>query len=139
MKVLTDNGASANNIIFGHLDNIRPMSAIKELGSSGCYLEYDRFGAEDTSFEYESGEVTTISVNDAQRLESLEYLISEGLGSQITMAHDVCLKSETTRYGSKGYAHILESIIPRMRARGMPQQQIDAMLIDNPARALKFK
>ena len=139
LKVLTDNGASANNIIFGHLDNIRPMSAIKELGSSGCYLEYDRFGAEDTSFEYESGEVTTISVNDAQRLESLEYLISEGLGSQITMAHDVCLKSETTRYGSKGYAHILESIIPRMRARGMPQQQIDAMLIDNPARALKFK
>jgi phosphotriesterase-related protein len=139
LKVLTDNGASANNIIFGHLDNIRPMSAIKELGSSGCYLEYDRFGNEDTSFEYESGEVTTISVNDAQRLESLEYLISEGLGSQITMAHDVCLKTETTRYGSKGYAYILESIIPRMRAAGIPQQQIDAMLIDNPARALKFK
>jgi phosphotriesterase-related protein len=139
LKVLTDNGASADNIIFGHLDNIRPMSAIKELASSGCYLEYDRFGAEDTSFEYESGEVSTTSVSDAQRLESLDYLISEGLGSQITMAHDVCLKPETVKYGGRGFAHILESIIPRMLKRGISQQQIDAMLIDNPAKALKFK
>ena len=139
LKVLTDNGASANNIIFGHLDNIRPMSAIKELGDSGCYLEYDRFGAEDTSFEYESGEVSTTSVSDAQRLESLEYLISEGLGGQITMAHDVCLKPETVKYGGRGFAHILESIIPRMIRRGISQEQIDAMLIDNPAQALQFK
>ena len=125
LKVLTDNGASADNIIFGHLDNIRPMSAIKELASSGCYLEYDRFGAEDTSFEYESGQVSTTSVSDAQRLESLDYLISEGLGSQITMAHDVCLKPETVRYGGRGFAHILDSIIPRMLKRGISQQQIE--------------
>ena len=115
------------------------MSAIKEMGDSGCYLEYDRFGAEDTSFEYESGEVSTTSVSDAQRLESLEYLISEGLGGQITMAHDVCLKPETVKYGGRGFAHILESIIPRMIRRGISQEQIDAMLIDNPAQALQFK
>ena len=115
------------------------MSAIKELGSAGCYLEYDRFGAEDTSFQYESGEVSTTSVSDAQRLESLEYLISEGLGGQITMAHDVCLKPETVRYGGRGFAYILESIIPRMLRRGVSKDQIDAMLIHDPARALIFK
>ena len=72
-------------------------------------------------------------------VRSLDYLISEGLGSQITMAHDVCLKPETVRYGGRGFAHILDSIIPRMLKRGISQQQIDAMLIDNPAKALKFK
>jgi phosphotriesterase-related protein len=138
MRELTDAGAKAENIIMGHLDNIRPMSAIKELADTGCYLEYDRFGSEDTSGSYRSGDYETSSVSDVQRMESLEELISEGYGERITIAHDVCLKVDTTAYGGKGYAHILESIVPRMRNRGFTQEQLDNILIHNPARALTF-
>ena len=138
IQILMDNGASAENVIMGHLDNIRPMSAIRELADTGCYLEYDRFGSEDTSFSYRSGDIETTSVSDVQRMDSLEYLISEGYGERITIAHDVCLKTDTVAYGGKGYAHILESIVPRMRARGFAQGQIDDILINNPARALTF-
>jgi phosphotriesterase-related protein len=138
MRELTDAGAKAENVIMGHLDNIRPMSAIKELADTGCYLEYDRFGSEDTSGSYRSGDYETSNVSDVQRMESLEELISDGYGERITIAHDVCLKADTTAYGGKGYAHILESIVPRMRNRGFTQEQLDNILIHNPARALTF-
>jgi phosphotriesterase-related protein len=138
IKVLTGAGAKAENIIMGHLDNIRPMSAIKELADTGCYLEYDRFGSEDTSGSYRSGDYETSSVSDVQRMESIEELISGGYGERITIAHDVCLKVDNTAYGGKGYAHILESIVPRMRNRGFTQDQLDNILIHNPARALTF-
>ncbi len=138
MRELTDAGATAENVIMGHLDNIRPMSAIKELADTGCYLEYDRFGSEDTSGVYRSGDIETSSVSDVQRMDSIEYLMSEGYGERITIAHDVCLKVDNTAYGGKGYAHILESIVGRMRNRGFTQTQLDNILIHNPARALTF-
>ncbi len=138
IRILMDNGARADKVIMGHLDNIRPMSAVKELADTGCYLEYDRFGSEDTSGSYRSGDIETSSVSDVQRMDSLEYLISEGYGERITIAHDVCLKTDTVAYGGKGYAHILESIAPRMRARGFTEDHIDNILIHNPARALTF-
>ena len=56
----------------------------------------------------------------------------------ITIAHDVCLKVDNTAYGGKGYAHILESIVRRMRNRGFTQDHLDNILIHNPARALTF-
>ncbi len=55
------------------------------------------------------------------------------------IAQDVCQKWMCTRYGGKGYAHILSNIVPRMRKRGWTEEQIHAVLVDNPARALAFK
>jgi phosphotriesterase-related protein len=138
MRELTNAGADPTRVILGHLDNIRPMSAIKELAQTGCYLEYDRFGSEDTSFHYEGGGTFLPNPSDVQRIETLEFLIAEGFGDKIVIAHDVCTKADLTGYGGKGYAHILESIVPRMRARGHSQALIDDILIHNPARALTF-
>ena len=42
------------------------------------------------------------------------------------------------RYGGPGYAHILESIVPRMRRRGFSEDLVEKILIRNPARALTF-
>ena len=108
------------------------------MASTGCFLEYDRFGAEDSSFEYSPGGFTTESVSDVQRMESLEYLMNEGYGDRLVIAHDVCLKGDNTAYGGKGYAHILENILPRMLKRGFTKGQVDAILITNPAQALSF-
>ena len=65
-------------------------------------------------------------------------MLGEGFGGQVVLSHDVCTKTQRRKYGGKGYAHILESIVPRMRARGFSAADIDAVLVDNPARALAF-
>ena len=41
-------------------------------------------------------------------------------------------------YGGHGYSHILENIAPRMAQRGFTKDQINAIIIENPARLLTF-
>ncbi|MDA1189957.1 MAG: hypothetical protein O2854_09840, partial [Chloroflexi bacterium] len=72
-------------------------------------------------------------------LERLEFLIDNGFGGQLLVGQDVCQLWQYERYGGKGYTHILENIVPRMKKRGITEEHVRAMLVDNPAKALAFK
>jgi phosphotriesterase-related protein len=54
------------------------------------------------------------------------------------VAHDICTKHRLVRYGGHGFGHILENIVPRMRQRGITDEQINAITVTNPARVLTF-
>ena len=57
-------------------------------------------------------------INDAERLRLIAWLIAEGHGRQLVLAHDTAAKSHLVRYGGCGYAHILrEHRAPDARAR----------------------
>ncbi len=138
LDVLIESGADARNVIMGHLDfALKDLGKMAELAATGCYMEHDLFGFEDTSLYY-MGQYPEMK-SDAQRIEALEFLVSNGHLSQVLVGQDVCQSRQLSRYGGKGYAHVLENIAPRLRGRGFTQEQIDAILIDNPARALAFK
>ena len=68
----------------------------------------------------------------------LEWLFGQGYGGQVVISQDNFVKIQMTRFGGKGYAHVLENIVPRMRQRGWTEEQVKAVLVDNPARALAF-
>ncbi|MDA1188973.1 MAG: phosphotriesterase-related protein [Chloroflexi bacterium] len=138
LNELVKAGADPKHVMMGHLGpNMRDRKALLELAQSGCYLQYDHFGAfEDTTSRYLQYSDTT--VNDVQRMEYIEFLFEHGHGSQVLISHDVCWKSHLTRYGGKGYAHILENIVPRLHKRSLTRKDTDAILIHNPARALAF-
>ncbi|MBM3944340.1 MAG: phosphotriesterase-related protein [SAR202 cluster bacterium] len=138
LDILTESGAEPEHIIMGHLDfAIDDRKALKRLAKSGCFLEYDIFGIENTGIEYMGEELRLM--NDVQRIETIEFLAEEGHIDQVLTAQDVCQKRQLTAYGGKGYGHILGNIIPRMKKRGFTQAQVDKMLVHNPARALAFK
>ena len=135
---LMEAGMDPKRTIIGHLDLISDMNAVRDIAESGVMLEYDRFGWEDTMWGEIAGQ-TIIIPSDVERMQRFEQLIEWGFGDRLLMAHDVCLKTDNTRYGGKGYAHILENIVPRMRKRGFTEKQIQAILVDNPRKALTFK
>ncbi|MBM3948066.1 MAG: aryldialkylphosphatase [SAR202 cluster bacterium] len=138
LEVLTEAGADPKNIIMGHIGpTVRDLAILKDLAQSGCYIQHDLFGFELSDLEY-MGEVG-VSISDVQRMERLEFLIDGGFLGQLLVGQDVCQLWQYRRYGGKGYAHILENIVPRMRKRGFTEQQVHAILVDNPARALAFK
>lgn len=138
LDILVETGATPGNVVLGHLDaRISDNAVLGELASAGTFLEFDTFGIEHGGF---GGDPTAIPMpNDAQRLDRLEYLIGRGHGSQIVMAHDVCHGWRYGRFGGNGFAHILTSLVPRMRSRGFSAEDIDAILVKNPARALAFE
>ena len=72
------------------------------------------------------------------RTYKISALISNGFGDKIVVSHDICHKHSMSSYGGHGYSHILENIAPRMAQRGFTKDQINAIIIENPARLLTF-
>ncbi|MBM3948125.1 MAG: phosphotriesterase-related protein [SAR202 cluster bacterium] len=138
IEALTKAGADPKHVAIGHLGpTMRDPKALLALAQTGCFLQYDHFGCfEDTSSRYLGS--TDGNISDVQRLEMLEFLITNGHVDQVLVSHDVCGNTHLVRYGGKGYAHLLDNIVPRMRKRGWTKAQTDAVTIHNPARALTF-
>ena len=137
LEMLVRSGATPDRVIIGHLDLFDDDGMLDELAETGCLLEFDLFGAEDTSATEMAGQQIKL-LSDVQRIEKIERLAERGHLGKVVIAHDVCNKRQYRRYGGKSYAHILDNIAPRMRARGFGEDQIDAILVENPKRVLTF-
>ena len=140
MELLVESGADPQHVIMGHLDPFSDYGVLNSLAQTGCYLEWDVFGQEDTSFDTGALRAESLRIpSDVQRLQALEHFIEEGYQDRIVIGHDVCFKARYARYGGKSYDHVLNNIVPRMRKRGLTEEQIRAMLVDNPRSVLTFK
>ena len=141
VDILAKSGADPRHVVMGHLGpGPAEPSSFKPLAETGCFLQFDHFGGfEDTSFDLRPDLPPSPGIgNDVQRLLAVEFLVEQGHLDQVLISHDVCLKTHHVRNGGKGYAHILENIVPRMRRRGFTEDQINAILVENPKRALAF-
>ena len=128
--------ADLSRVIVGHLDRtIFDKKMLKELAETGCFLEYDFFG-EEASYFPSAPQIDIM--NDAHRLSMMLWLISEGHGNQLVVSHDIARKSQLVRNGGQGYCYFLEYMVPRMRAKGFKERDIQRILVDNPKRALTF-
>jgi phosphotriesterase-related protein len=136
LDVLESAGADVSRVIMGHLDRtIFESETLLELADRGSMLEYDLFGWETSYYSLAAGDI----IHDGQRLDYVQLLIDKGHVSQVVLAQDVYSKSRTFTYGGYGYGHLIENIVPRMRNRGMPEEQIRQIMIENPARILTFE
>ncbi len=135
LGVLTEAGADPSRVVLGHLDaRIVDPAVLAELAAAGTYLEFDTFGIEHGAY---AGDATAIPMpTDAARLDMIGLLIELGHRDRVVIAHDVCHGWRLVRHGGTGYGHILSGIVPRMRDRGFGDEDIDAMLVHNPARIL---
>jgi len=133
IEVAVDAGADPARTIMSHIDRtLFDLESMLDLAATGCYLEFDLFGQE---FSYYP--VAPIDMpNDATRVDHIQRLIAEGLLDRILISQDICRKTSLTAYGGDGYAHILENVVPLMRRKGMTRDQIDTILVRNPARVL---
>ena len=138
IDALIAGGADPRRVAIGHLGFRHPEpSELLSIAEAGCYAQFDHFGSfEDTSLA--STTSTDFVVNDTQRLEMAEALLSEGYGDRILFSHDVCWRTHRLARGGKGYSHVIETLRPRMRSRGWTDRQVDDVLVVNPARLLAF-
>ena len=136
IEILDDAGADLSRTIMGHLDRtVFERETLSKIGQRGCYFEWDLFGNESSSYK---ANPAIDHPNDATKLQHISWLISEGYGDKITIAHDICTNHRLVRYGGHGYFYILKHIVPLMRDRGFSEEAINKILVDNPASALTF-
>ncbi|XP_003207093.2 LOW QUALITY PROTEIN: phosphotriesterase-related protein [Meleagris gallopavo] len=137
VRILQEAGADTSKTVMSHLDrSIFDTKKLLEFAKLGCYLEYDLFGTEFIYYHFQP-DIDMPSDND--RIARIRMLIDEGYEDRILMAHDVHTKNRLMKYGGHGYSHILKNIAPKMLIRGISQDKIDKILIENPKRWLTFK
>ena len=129
-------GGDVGRTIMAHVEvRIFDEGILRELGATGVYLEYDTFGL-DVPFPAHAPD--TFMPSDFQRIEQILGLIADGYGDRILLAHDNCTKHRLRKYGGHGFDHILGTVVPWMRRQGIGEDQLTALLTDNPRRILTF-
>jgi phosphotriesterase-related protein len=133
LDILTEAGADARKVALSHLDpTMEDFDYADSLAKRGACIVYDQFGMELMTYE------GTFLPSDEMRIRTVLEQIRRGNLEHILLSHDVAFKICLTRWGGFGYAHILENIVPRLRQKGLSQEQIDTILIENPKRFLAW-
>ncbi|XP_028329565.1 phosphotriesterase-related protein-like isoform X2 [Gouania willdenowi] len=137
LRVLQEEGGDAAKTVMSHLDRtIFAECDLLEFSELGSFLEFDLFGTEMLNYHFD---LSVDMPSDSQRIHTLSFLMKEGLGQRLLIAHDIHTKNRLTKYGGHGYSHILNNIVPKMLQRGFTQEQVHQILVDNPKRWLTFK
>ena len=137
IQVVAEAGADLSHTIMAHLDRtVFEKETLTALAESGCYLEWDLFGREQSYYPLN---LKAGMPSDAKRMEDIAWTIAQGYGDRVVVAHDIASKDRLIKYGGHGYFYILGHIVPRMRALGFKEEDIDKILVDNPAAALTFR
>lgn len=141
IKVLEEVESDLSRVVFSHMGRTFPISARGDrnrLAGKGCYLEYDAFGF-DVTWPTQLPEMCPYDrPNDPIQITLIQELIEDGFLEQVLISQDVCWKVLLRVYGGQGYSHILKNIVPQMRAKGMTEEQIHTIMVENPKRLLCF-
>ena len=130
LDMVESEGARLNRVIIGHANHIATQLAyMKRLLERGVYIQFDLFGEV----------IPRVGrIHDRDVVDGIVALCEAGFGDRIMVAQDVCTKAQLKAYGGTGYSFILERFLPEMRSRGVSEEHIKMMMVENPARVLTF-
>jgi phosphotriesterase-related protein len=139
--VLGEEGADLSRVVFGHSDPMAgDMPLMLELLGHGVYIQFDLLGRVNVSLEwkppsYRGEDMWTFGMT-ALVADAIPKLIAEGYADRILLSHDVCTRVQLKRYGGTGYSFIPEVFLPHLRNRGVEEEHIQQMMVENPKRVL---
>jgi len=130
LEILKEEGANLDRVVLGHSgDAVNDPGYLQAMAEAGLTLGMDRFGIDHfATFEDRSALVVE--------------LCRRGLADHMVLSHDTCCYIDWFAPGSLDnlkqwhYLHVSQDVLPYLRDHGVPEDQIETMLIRNPARIL---
>ena len=136
-QLAVDSGIDPSRVCIGHMDG--RSASVEEsvaVAKTGCMVAFDCFGHELTRRQRGP---TDNKPSDATRINYITALAAEGFDGQILISQDAALKWMHRRWGGFGYHHILETVIPLMRYKEVPETLISQVSVTNPVRFLTIR
>ncbi|HEY6013314.1 MAG TPA: hypothetical protein VIU37_04885, partial [Candidatus Limnocylindrales bacterium] len=127
LRIFDEEGVDPTRVVIGHADSYPVLDHYLEVLRRGASLEFDFLGMSFTPTE-RHGEDRVV--------ELICELLSRGHADRVLLSQDVCHDSQLKRYEGNGYVYLSETFLPRLRAAGASQDEIDTMTIGNPRRIL---
>jgi phosphotriesterase-related protein len=127
LRIFEEEGADPTRIVIGHADSYPVLDHHLAIVERGASVEFDFLGMLFSPFE-RHGEPRVV--------ELLCDLLARGHVDRILLSQDVCHDSQLTRYEGNGYTYLARTFLPRLRAAGVSEVEIEAMTVGNPRRLL---
>jgi phosphotriesterase-related protein len=123
-------GVEPDRVNICHMDGFMNLDYQRRILDTGVFISFDTCGLE----AYYDSLGYNFNTHDSLRERHLIELINMGYVNQIMISQDVCLKMQLQRYGGYGYAHILRHMVPSLRYKGIGEDLIRQLLVENPKR-----
>jgi phosphotriesterase-related protein len=125
-RVFAEEGVDLTRVIIGHSGDTTDLDYLEELVAAGSYLGMDRFGLDNIlSFE--------------DRVDTVARMCERGHADKMVLAHDASCYIDWLPEAALPfvlpnwhYLHIHNDVLPALRQRGVTEEQISTMLVDNP-------
>lgn len=125
-RIFKEEGVDLTRVIIGHSGDTTDIDYLKELIADGSYIGMDRFGI-DTLLPFED------RVNTVARMCELGY------AKNMVLSHDAACFNDwlperilPIAAPNWHFLHIHDDVIPALKSRGVTDEQINTMLIENP-------
>ena len=139
MAIMDEEGVDRSRVIFGHSDgSAADVPLLLELLEHGVYIQFDNMGRVGVPLDLtprDEGIGLTLALT-AMVADAIPKLIDAGYPDRILLSQDVCTKVQLKTYGGTGYSYLLETFLPHLRSRGVSEEHIQMMMVENPKRAL---
>jgi phosphotriesterase-related protein len=134
LDLLERAGVPPERVILGHLDSSwdEDVKLHQEIAHRGAYVEYDVWGWNDLYWPARRDGF----LHDARRIELVERMLEAGCGERLLLSHDICTRHRLRTWGGHGYAYLPGFGREMLRAHGIGEPALRALMVDNPARAL---
>jgi phosphotriesterase-related protein len=124
-NIFESEGVDLSRVVIGHSGDTTDVAYLEEVMARGSFLGMDRFGIE-------------VILPFEDRVQIVATLCERGHADQMVLSHDAScyidwLPDEAFELMPQWhYLHITKDVIPALKERGVTDEQIDQMLIENP-------
>jgi phosphotriesterase-related protein len=127
-RVFREEGVDLTRVVIGHAGDSTDLAYLRELMDNGSTIGMDRFGL-DIMLPFEQ------RVNTVAQLCALEYadrmVLSHDAACFLDLFDDDARSALLPRWS---YTHIFDDVLPELRKRGVREDQIRQMFVENPRR-----
>jgi phosphotriesterase-related protein len=132
-RIFAEEGVDLSRVVIGHSGDTADIGYLSELIGNGSYIGMDRFGA-DTFLPFED------------RVNTVVRMCERGHADKMVLSHDAScfidwLPEELVPVALPNwhFLHIHNDVLPALRERGVTDDQIHTMLVDNPRRIFETR
>jgi predicted metal-dependent phosphotriesterase family hydrolase len=125
LTILEHEGVDMSRVAVAHSESYPHRAHLQGLMDRGAYIQFDN-----------CGQFTGLGQFENQILDLIRDLIDAGYENQIMLSHDTCKFPQFRIHGGPGFVYLLESFLPALAERDIPESVLTAMTNDNPRRWL---